>query len=129
MVKHTQKIRRMLSTNCLSGGGHFGGWVLKGLSKIFHKHVSHNNTCSIVCPVFNFYIFLINLLAPFISFNHSLTSNMCCANYHPVASAYDRYFVRVSHILRLDKITGKWERSKIFATLTEATAQLMKTPH
>ena len=31
MIKHTQKIRRLLPTNCLSVFDHFVGLVLKGL--------------------------------------------------------------------------------------------------
>ena len=33
MVKHTQTIRRLLPTNCLSVFDHFVGLVLKGLKK------------------------------------------------------------------------------------------------
>ena len=35
MVKHTQTIRRLLPTNCLSVFDHFGGLALKGLKQIF----------------------------------------------------------------------------------------------
>ena len=39
MDKHTQTIRRLLATNCLSVFDHFVGLVLKGLSlfKLFKK--------------------------------------------------------------------------------------------
>ena len=35
MVEHTQTIRRLLQTNCLSVFDHFVGLALKGLIKIF----------------------------------------------------------------------------------------------
>ena len=35
MVKHTQTIRRLLSTNCLSVFEHFVGLAVKGLGIIF----------------------------------------------------------------------------------------------
>ena len=37
MVKHTQTIRRLLPTNCLSVFDHFVGLVLKGLSYPFKQ--------------------------------------------------------------------------------------------
>ena len=42
MVKHTETIRRLLLTNCLSVFGHFVGLVLKGLKRDVVMVLSNN---------------------------------------------------------------------------------------
>ena len=39
MVKHTQTIRRLLPTNCLSVFDHFVGLALKGLKELYINNV------------------------------------------------------------------------------------------
>ena len=43
MVKHTQAIRRLLPTNCLSVFNHFGRLALKGLKKWFFFRANVKN--------------------------------------------------------------------------------------
>ena len=44
MVKHTETIRRLSSTNCFSMFDHFVGLVLKGLIKGISKLVAQKST-------------------------------------------------------------------------------------
>ena len=41
MVKHSQTIRRLLPTNCLSAFDHFVGLVLKGLKRELEQVVKY----------------------------------------------------------------------------------------
>ena len=54
MVKHTETIRRLLPTNCLSMIDHFVGWRLKGYPKwMCFRPAFHFNTCQANVPFYS----------------------------------------------------------------------------